>query len=78
MKSKKVNKTNLSVGLLGESMARQSDFEIDRPLTYVGLFFRDDPFKFCFPTIKGHEKNVRGHSTTTLTKFYPILITYPP
>ena len=42
------------------------------------VFIRDNKFKFCFLTIKGHEKNVRGHSTTTLTKFYPILITYPP
>ena len=52
------------------------------------VFIRDNKFKFCFLTIKGHEKNVRGHSTTrhsttrhsktTLTKFYPILTTYPP
>ena len=39
VKSKKANKTNLSVHFLGESMARQSAFEINWPLALIQHIF---------------------------------------
>ena len=47
MKSKKANKTNLSVHFLGESMAHQSAFEINWPLRML-LFIVSEPVVLHF------------------------------